>query len=35
MIGRVLSVRILVKPFEFPALGCCVPRDLMIILLAC
>jgi hypothetical protein len=34
-IGRVLSVRVLVKPFEFPALGRCVPQDLMIILLAC
>jgi hypothetical protein len=34
-IGRVLSIRVLVEPFEFLALGRYVPQDLMVILFAC
>jgi hypothetical protein len=34
-IGRVLSVRALVDPFEFLALGCPVPQGLMVVLLIC
>jgi hypothetical protein len=34
-IGRVVSVRALVKPFEYLALGCPVPQGLMAVLLVC